>query len=148
MADESTIAAETTVAETIKDESTVSPLEMDVETLESDAAAAVNGGGKRERDEEVNGNDAKKPKVDDEEKSVEEERLEKEETKTGPVSLGFKKFETSVEMFDYFFKFLHFWPPHVNLNKVSFILISFFSSYILLIRGKGLNVVFDVSFLK
>ncbi|XP_071717205.1 protein EMBRYO DEFECTIVE 514 [Rutidosis leptorrhynchoides] len=87
------------------------PVEMDL--VESDVV------GKRERDDEVtpeNENDAKKQKV---EKSVEEDRLEKQETaeKPDPVCLGFKKFETSVEMFDYFYKLLHFWPPNLNVNQ-------------------------------
>ncbi|XP_018826603.1 protein EMBRYO DEFECTIVE 514 [Juglans regia] len=58
------------------------------------------------------------------EKSVEEERLEKqgeegEEEEKAPVrvSLGPKIFESSLEMFDYFYKFLHYWPPNLNINK-------------------------------
>ena len=75
----------------------------------------------------------KKQKVDEEEKSLEEERLEKlaggggeeqeqekeeEGEKSGQASLGPKDFGSSVEMFDYFYKFLHFWPPNLNVNKV------------------------------
>ena len=77
----------------------------------------------------------KKQKVEEEEKSLEEERLEKlaggggeeqeqeqekeeEEEKSGQASLGPKDFGSSVEMFDYFYKFLHFWPPNLNVNKV------------------------------
>ena len=102
-----------------------------METTYSDAAAAAVNGGKREREEEVtaeaseDGNGAKKPKVD--EKSVEEQRLEKDAAKSGPVAVGHKSFETSVQIFDYFFKFLHFWPPNLNVNKVHiylFVLIS------------------------
>ncbi|KVH98533.1 protein EMBRYO DEFECTIVE 514-like [Cynara cardunculus var. scolymus] len=122
MAEEAVAAAasaappETTVVETVEDDSSAAPQEMDVETVE-----ATNGG-KRGREEEVttesteNGNDAKKAKVD-EEKSVEEQRLEKEAAKTGPVAVGYKSFETSVQIFDYFYKFLHFWPPNLNVNK-------------------------------
>ncbi|KAI7750351.1 hypothetical protein M8C21_012226 [Ambrosia artemisiifolia] len=82
---------------------------MDLETV-----------GKRGREEDVtteNGNEAKKPKVDD--KSVEEQSMEKQITitKSGPVSVGYKEFNESVEMFDYFFKLLHYWPPNLNLNK-------------------------------
>ncbi|KAK4264186.1 hypothetical protein QN277_025395 [Acacia crassicarpa] len=61
--------------------------------------------------------------VKEEEKSVEEERSEKleevveEEEKSGPVNLGYKTFGSSVEIFDYFYKFLHQWPPHLNVNK-------------------------------
>ncbi|KAK7853276.1 protein embryo defective 514 [Quercus suber] len=82
-----------------------------------------------------NGDDVvlnKKQKVEEEEKSLEEERLEKlaggggeeqeqekeeEEEKSGQTSLGPKDFGSSVEMFDYFYKFLHFWPPNLNVNK-------------------------------
>ncbi|KAI3685101.1 hypothetical protein L6452_34334 [Arctium lappa] len=121
MADEAPAPApapETTVVETVKDDSSAAPQEMDLETVEE------TNGGKRGREEEVttestdNGNDAKKAKVD-EEKSVEEQRMEKEEAaaKTGPVAVGYKSFETSVQIFDYFFKFLHFWPPNLNVNK-------------------------------
>ncbi|XP_076915416.1 protein EMBRYO DEFECTIVE 514-like [Bidens hawaiensis] len=92
--------------------------EMDLETQHSNTESAANGT-KRERDEPETLTEAKKPKVDeDNEKSVEEQRLEKrEEAETGPVTVGYKKFETSVEMYDYFFKFLHYWPPNLNINK-------------------------------
>ncbi|KAL0001035.1 hypothetical protein SO802_014816 [Lithocarpus litseifolius] len=73
-------------------------------------------------------------KVEEEQKSLEEERLEKraggggeeqeqekekekEEENSGQASLGPKDFGSSVEMFDYFYKFLHFWPPNLNFNK-------------------------------
>ncbi|KAF8390200.1 hypothetical protein HHK36_024722 [Tetracentron sinense] len=90
-----------------------------------------NGDSKRSREDggESEGENgiSKKLKV---EKSVEEERLEKlgaeegeeveegQEKKPDPVSLGPKHFSTSVEMFDYFYKFLHYWPPNLNVNKV------------------------------
>ncbi|XP_021761621.1 protein EMBRYO DEFECTIVE 514-like [Chenopodium quinoa] len=71
-------------------------------------------------DAEVN---AKKQKVE-EEKSVEEERMEKLEEDgegkpepEGPVVLGPKTFGSSVEMFDYFYKLLHHWPTNINFNK-------------------------------
>ncbi|XP_052176871.1 protein EMBRYO DEFECTIVE 514-like isoform X2 [Diospyros lotus] len=74
--------------------------------------------GKEEEEEET----VKKQKV---EKSSEEDRLEKlkgEEDKqkdgdSSQVSLGPKCFGSSVEMFDYFYKFLHYWTPNVNVNK-------------------------------
>ncbi|ESR53843.1 hypothetical protein CICLE_v10022133mg [Citrus x clementina] len=89
------------------------------ELTESNAAAedmdlegGENGGdanAKRARDDddggEGNGDVSKKQKIDEDEKSVEEERLEK------------KEFGSSIEMFDYFYKFLHFWPPNLNVNK-------------------------------
>ena len=79
---------------------------------------------------------SKKQKVDEEEKSVEEQRLEKleepqgegekegeegkEEEKElcGPVKLGPKSFESSTEMFNYFYNFLHAWPHYLSINKV------------------------------
>jgi len=75
-----------------------------------------------EEDEEGEEDDAvsiKRQRVD---WSVEEERLEKlgggEEEAGGRVNLGAKEFGSSVEMFDYFYKILHYWPPNLNLNKV------------------------------
>ncbi|KAI3762643.1 hypothetical protein L1987_53082 [Smallanthus sonchifolius] len=115
-------AAETTFIQTPKDDPSAAAREMDLETLDSTTDAAANGS-KREREEDAatespeNGTEAKKAKVDEEEKSVEEQRLKKEVTKAGPVSVGYKKFEESVEMFDYFFKLLHYWPPNLNVNK-------------------------------
>ncbi|KAH9777838.1 protein EMBRYO DEFECTIVE 514 [Citrus sinensis] len=101
------------------------------ELTESNAAAedmdlegGENGGdanAKRARDDddggEGNGDVSKKQKID--EKSVEEERLEKKEVVNGSgrVKLGPKEFGSSIEMFDYFYKFLHFWPPNLNVNK-------------------------------
>ncbi|KDP31255.1 hypothetical protein JCGZ_11631 [Jatropha curcas] len=120
------------------------PTELNQERIDSAAAedmdlveeSAANGSKRtrEEEEEEEKGNDEvlKKQKVD---KSVEEERLEKvegegeeegnegeeegEEAKQelGPVSLGPKTFGSSVEMFDYFYNFLHFWPPNLNVNK-------------------------------
>ncbi|KAH9289118.1 hypothetical protein KI387_033235 [Taxus chinensis] len=42
---------------------------------------------------------------------------EEGEKKVGPVKLGPKIFNTSMDMFDYFFNFLHYWPLHLNVNK-------------------------------
>ncbi|KAL8225713.1 hypothetical protein R6Q57_018270 [Mikania cordata] len=111
-------AAETTVVPTSKDDPSPAAQEMDLESLDSAA-----NGGKRARDEDLttespeNEIEAKRPKVDDEDKSVEEQRLEKEVSKVGPVSVGYTNFEQPVEIFDYFFKLLHFWPPNLNVNK-------------------------------
>ncbi|KAF5930044.1 hypothetical protein HYC85_030917 [Camellia sinensis] len=63
---------------------------------------------------------AKKLKV---EKSAKEDRLDQLEGTEGDkesdrVSVGPKNVGSSVEMFDYFYKFLHYWPPNVNVNKV------------------------------
>lgn len=46
---------------------------------------------------------------------MEGERLEKE---SGLVKLGAKEFGSSIEMYDYFFNFLCFWPLNVSVNKV------------------------------
>ncbi|KAI6683106.1 hypothetical protein NL676_029019 [Syzygium grande] len=109
--------------------------DMDLATEEPDqeegeAAApdgAEDGGGEpkakrpREAGEEgaeaggSGGGAAKKQKA--EEKSVEEERLEKG---SGPAKVGPKEFGSAVEMFDHFFKFLHFWPTNVNVNKYEY----------------------------
>lgn len=91
----------------------------------NEAAPETNGdaNSKREReeasaDEGVGG--GKKQKM---EKSVEEERLEKAggddkgEEEPVPVSLGPKSFRSSVELFDYFYKFLHHWPVNLNVNQ-------------------------------
>ncbi|XP_057951163.1 protein EMBRYO DEFECTIVE 514 [Malania oleifera] len=114
--------------------------DMDLETLDSapihpdgDGEAQANGGGKPKRvpegdavSDDEDGRVSKKLKV---EKSVEEERLENkegsedvegtegEEKKTDVVSLGPKSFGSAVEMFDYFYKLLHYWPANLDLNK-------------------------------
>ncbi|PNT06277.2 hypothetical protein POPTR_013G022500v4 [Populus trichocarpa] len=69
----------------------------------------------REGEEEENEDLLKKQKVD---KSGEEkEEKKEEEEKSGPVSLGPKSFGSAVEMFDYFYNFLHQWPPNIKVNK-------------------------------
>ncbi|XP_065877422.1 protein EMBRYO DEFECTIVE 514 [Euphorbia lathyris] len=121
-------------------EETAKPIEANqpqdtvVEDMDLVGESAVNGSKRtreeedeKEKEKEEEGKDdmSKKQKVD---LSVEEERLEKHEgeenqceakveDKSVPVSLGPKSFGSSVEMFDYFFKLLHFWPPNLNLNK-------------------------------
>ncbi|XP_010029845.2 protein EMBRYO DEFECTIVE 514 [Eucalyptus grandis] len=79
------------------------------EEEEEDAEEGGGGGG---------GGAVKKQKV--EEKSVEEERLEKGPG-PGRTKVGPKEFGSAVEMFDYFFKFLHFWPANVNVNKYEYL---------------------------
>ncbi|KAL6318774.1 hypothetical protein AAG906_001247 [Vitis piasezkii] len=126
--------AETVVSETpetVTERETANTQDMDVEAPEpsqpngSDSADNVTNGdsnSKRGREEAGEGEDAndavtKKQKV---EKSVEEERLEKleaEVVETGRFSLGPKTFGSSVEMFDHFFKFLHYWPANLDVNK-------------------------------
>lgn len=122
-------------------EANLAAQDMDLETIGPDQdkgeeedngvhLAATNGNanskrvredGAEEEEEEAEDGVSKKQRVD---KSVEEERLE-ELGKEGEgdkaacrVSLGPKHFESSVEMFDYFYKFLHYWPPNLNVNKV------------------------------
>ncbi|TXG51691.1 hypothetical protein EZV62_024215 [Acer yangbiense] len=72
------------------------------ENLELEGEDSVTNGEsnpKRLREDEEENDGAKKQKVE------------------GPVSLGPKQFGSSVEMFDYLYKFLHYWPPNVNVNK-------------------------------
>ena len=91
----------------------------DMELEGGDSVANGESNPKRVREDEEENGGAKKPKVDENDKSVEEERLEKKlDQPSRPVSLGPKQFGSSVEMFDYLYKFLHFWPPNVNVNKV------------------------------
>lgn len=94
--------------------------DMDLEGGENGSDANA----KRARDDDDGGGEgyvdfSKKQKVDEGEKSVEEERLEKKEVGNGSarVKLGPKEFGSSIEMFDYFYMFLHFWPPNLNVNK-------------------------------
>ncbi|KAK4744488.1 hypothetical protein SAY87_010800 [Trapa incisa] len=77
---------------------------------------AVDGfsNGKRTREMEVGGEeegDTKKQKVDS---SEEDERPSKESAR---VKIGGKEFESSVEMFDYFIRFLRAWPLNISVNK-------------------------------
>eukprot|EP00262_Sarcandra_glabra_P020707 TRINITY_DN8399_c0_g1_i1.p1 TRINITY_DN8399_c0_g1~~TRINITY_DN8399_c0_g1_i1.p1 ORF type:complete len:241 (-),score=57.43 TRINITY_DN8399_c0_g1_i1:143-865(-) len=87
---------------------------------------------KRSRGEESEANgengDSKKPKV--EEKPIEEEKVESvdkpeeiDEEKSDPVNLGPKMFSSSVEMFDYFYELLHYWPPNVDVNKYEYMVL-------------------------
>ncbi|KAL9438567.1 hypothetical protein AB3S75_024276 [Citrus x aurantiifolia] len=100
-------------------ESNAAAEDMDLEGGENGSDANA----KRARDDddggEGNGDVWKKQKIDEDEKSVEEERLEKKEVVNGSgrIKLGPKEFGSSIEMFDYFYKFLHFWPPNLNVNK-------------------------------
>ena len=93
----------------------------------------------REENEEENNGVSKKLKVEDD-KSVEEVRMEKieEDNENGeeekgkeedpkktdePVSLGPKTFGSCTELFEYFCKLLHHRPSNVQVNKVILILI-------------------------
>lgn len=98
----------------------------------ADAVPPTNGDAntKQAREEEDEGV-LKKQKV---EKSVEEARLEEcggegdedGNEGSGRVDLGPKKFGSSVQMFDYFYKLLHAWPTNVNINKVKLLYLFFF----------------------
>ncbi|OIV97096.1 hypothetical protein TanjilG_15797 [Lupinus angustifolius] len=108
-------------AQEVLDPNTTAAADMDVETGDESKQKRTR---EEESVEEKEDGVSKKLKVD-EEKSVEEERLEKLETEgegeekeaSAPVKLGFKEFGSSVEIFDYFYKFLHAWPLYVNVNK-------------------------------
>ncbi|XP_022868796.1 protein EMBRYO DEFECTIVE 514-like [Olea europaea var. sylvestris] len=124
--------ADESAPETIEQDMELEPQAADAsEPALADSAPATSensGGSKRNREEEEEEeNGGKKLKVD--EKSVEEQRLENledneaETVESAPVSLGPKVFESSKEMFDYFYKFLHTWPPSINVNKYEHIML-------------------------
>ncbi|KAK7304628.1 hypothetical protein VNO77_42512 [Canavalia gladiata] len=120
--------AEGTAPEVVNPDAAVAAVDMDVESGEPIQKRA------REEDESQDDDVSKKQKVDDE-KSVEEQRLEKLEEKEeeeeekekeeeeeekeecDPVNLGYKSFASSSEMFNYFYNFLHAWPQYLNVNK-------------------------------
>ncbi|GFZ17564.1 similar to EMB514 [Actinidia rufa] len=114
-------AAATEAPETAQDMELETP---NTATDESTGDAEANGGeyeenSKRAREEEAEEESGgeKKQKT---EKSAEEERFEKlggGEKESDRVGLGPKSFGSSVEMFDYFYKLLHYWPPNLNVNK-------------------------------
>ncbi|XP_006281035.2 protein EMBRYO DEFECTIVE 514 [Capsella rubella] len=79
-------------------------VDMEVEAAAPKAETVDEKREREETEEEENGGESKKQKLGDEEKS-------------GPVKLGPKEFVTSVAMFDYFVKFLHFWPTDLDVNK-------------------------------
>lgn len=79
-------------------------MEVEPQAPVSDGDAAANGA-KRKRD----GADESENQIDEGENGS---------GPKGPVNLGFKSFATSVEMFDYFFAFLHSWSPNIDINKV------------------------------
>ncbi|CAL5443547.1 unnamed protein product [Camellia sinensis] len=92
-------------------------LEIPIAATEEQLNAADSKRSREDSGEDSGG--AKKLKV---EKSAEEDRLDQLEGTEGDkesdrVSVGPKNFGSSVEMFDYFYKFLHYWSPNVNVNK-------------------------------
>ncbi|KAL4190124.1 hypothetical protein AMTRI_Chr08g168820 [Amborella trichopoda] len=86
------------------------------EREENEKEEEGDGGGEREENEKEEEVDARETEEGDEGviKATDENNNQKV---SGPVSLGPKGFSTSVEMFDYFYKFITFWPPHVDFNK-------------------------------
>lgn len=93
------------------------------ETLASEketdgASKRERGEGEEENKEEV----SKKPKVEDEPVKEAEvvEMKENEEEKPAGEKLGPKEFDSGEAMFNYFFKFLHYWSPNCDVNKVIF----------------------------
>ncbi|GLJ51733.1 hypothetical protein SUGI_1099420 [Cryptomeria japonica] len=88
--------------------------EKSVEEARLDVTDAQEGDG---------GKDGESCKAEGKEEEVEgDEQIEGDggkvkEEKVGPVKLGPKVFDTSKEMFDYFYKFLHYWPLNLNVNK-------------------------------
>ncbi|KAF4368026.1 hypothetical protein F8388_002637 [Cannabis sativa] len=104
------------------EEMDLEPVQVSKETAVADEPATNGDPNSKRAREEENDDISKKQKVSEGEKSVEEERLEKklgegDEPQPSPVQLGPKTFSSSVEMFDYFFKFLHYWPPNLNINE-------------------------------
>uniref|UniRef100_A0A2N9J7P3 Uncharacterized protein n=1 Tax=Fagus sylvatica TaxID=28930 RepID=A0A2N9J7P3_FAGSY len=94
----------------------VNPCAQDMDLVTSEAAPAPNSDdngvdsslSKRAREEEPEKLD------DDEDAGGEDGQVEEEES--GRACLGPKTFGSSVEMFDYFYKFLHYWPPNLDVN--------------------------------
>ncbi|KAL1203885.1 Protein EMBRYO DEFECTIVE [Cardamine amara subsp. amara] len=85
-------------------------VDMEVEATAPKAETGDETVEKREREEteeEEDAGESKKQKVGEDEKS----------NGSGPVKLGPKEFVTSVAMFDYFVKFMHFWPTELDVNK-------------------------------
>lgn len=140
------VAATGSLQQEDMDLETQSPPPSDDGNAKADLMDLQNPSLKRTREEEgeANGTDtvSKKLKPD---KSVEEKRLEelkdeggnigeeeKDEAEQGKepfdaVILGPKTFKSSVDMFDYFFKLLHYWQPNIDINEV--ILLGFFTFY-------------------
>ncbi|KAL4344960.1 hypothetical protein HN51_063020 [Arachis hypogaea] len=62
-----------------------------------------------------------KAKVDEQSEDKKEKKKKKEEANkdipTGPVKLSYRTFDSSVDMYDYFYNFLHTWPLNLNVNK-------------------------------
>uniref|UniRef100_A0A0D6R7G4 Uncharacterized protein n=1 Tax=Araucaria cunninghamii TaxID=56994 RepID=A0A0D6R7G4_ARACU len=77
---------------------------------------AENDGGSHKEEEEGEGEGDEENEGDADDGKAEEKK-EEEKKKKGPVKLGPKVFNTSLEMYDYFYKLLHSWPLNLNVNK-------------------------------
>lgn len=99
------------VPETIvKSEETELPARaIEIVAQGGDAETVNDGGIKREREEEPIEEQGPEKKANKEDNSFSEQ---------SKVTLGHKSFRSSKEMFDYFCKFLHAWPPNLDVNKV------------------------------
>ncbi|MQL85819.1 hypothetical protein Taro_018355 [Colocasia esculenta] len=92
---------------------------------EGDKGEGVEEGDKGEGVEE--GNEGKGLEEGNEGKGLEEgvEEGEKDEKVDGaPVKLGPKSFGSSVDMFEYFYKFLHAWSPYLDVSKYEFMVLA------------------------
>ncbi|KAK7292206.1 hypothetical protein RIF29_07982 [Crotalaria pallida] len=85
---------------------------MDMESKEKRA---------REEDNVNDGATSKMQKVENEEEQSVEEK--KPSSPSAPVKLGLKDFVSSIDMFDYFYNFLHSWSPFLNVNKYEHIML-------------------------
>ena len=84
---------------------------MEVEEVKVPAEDTDNGAAKRSREEDV--------EAEPEEKRTKtEDGAGEGEAIAAELVVGPKTFDTSVAMFDYFFKLLHSWSPNFNVNKV------------------------------
>ncbi|CAM8878545.1 unnamed protein product [Rhodiola kirilowii] len=106
----------------------VEDVNMETDVKEEAVSAATNvkeKSLKRASEEGGDGdeNEEKKQKMDE---SAEEVKVDQSDVKevgvyvgneASEVKLGPKTFGSSTEMFDYFFKLLHYWPTNLNLNK-------------------------------
>ncbi|KAK7347279.1 hypothetical protein VNO80_21807 [Phaseolus coccineus] len=98
-------------------------VDMAVESSEPAAVdSASNGEPNQKRSRENHDGEldgvSKKHKVEPEEERESLTGEDEEEKKpSGPVKLGFLRFVSSVEMFDYFNNLLHTWPPYLNFNQ-------------------------------
>ncbi|XP_068635213.1 protein EMBRYO DEFECTIVE 514 [Aristolochia californica] len=81
---------------------------------------------KQKSDQSVEGKKLEDSKEDNEAKKGEEregKEVDGKEDEFVSVTLGPKTFGSSVEMFEYFFKLLHSWPPNLNVNKYEYMVL-------------------------